>query len=680
MEVAASVIAFVQIATEIGKCVIKTKRLWDQAQDLPQETQVLIMRLQAYKSIFEALDQQYPNQEVFNTLPTFSLVQDNLRASMEALQLLKNNADHVSSKLEVKTGLKRRLAAVKVAIGKESSDRLTTRLNESIALLSLALQAWNMTITIMTPDLIATQLTKTLKIHCTNFQSEKIPLIEAEGDDKLQGGIAEVDEGQLSHIRKHDANLNKIYTPSKLGRFAMSYAMSTGAWQVYIQWPSWLSSSVHELQSTPTGCGWTYNYRVYNIVSSKSEIVKKITEGDKAGVIKLFGSRQASPFDKDEKGNSLLYHAARSKNFDICQLLLSLGLHEALLEKVGIAAESPLAPPVFTPDRTHPEMTWLKIAGLFQSYMDEPETNMIMRMFDYQRECDYSDEYLRIFRKRFLPNFYHGPLIHRLEAFRLGSFHCQTSETLLELLAQDKNITSFDVSESTRNGISLVHSAAVAFGIRFADEVLPFVRGWAMWHLSPYNEGWGILVQKVASVATSEDVHTIETVQPWDVYEVPTWKGTPLISVIGGTLCYLSPDIEFFHWDKVFQKSIQEWVSILKQKEVDLMLYGEQEAINISKHLRGAFDSNAIEASRNEIRNVMPWTSAEMTFRRTERSDRKRWNHTHWIPIRLLELKFGPTPSEWELVWAPEFEWMANEFWQMIEKEEISMPGSWVDG
>uniref|UniRef100_A0A0D2XAK1 Uncharacterized protein n=1 Tax=Fusarium oxysporum (strain Fo5176) TaxID=660025 RepID=A0A0D2XAK1_FUSOF len=407
-------------------------------------------------------------------LPTFSPVQDNLRASMEALELLRQNADYVSSKLEVKAGLKRKLAAVKIAIGKESSDRLITRLNESVTLLGLALTAWNI----------------------------------------------------------HDAKLNKIYTPSKFGRFAMAYATTT-----------------------------------------------------------------------------------------------------ALLEKAHRPGE----------------------------------------------ECDYGDEYIRIFQQRFLPNFYNGPLIHRLEAFRLGSFHCQTSTTLSSLIARDKKITSFDVSESSRTGVSLMHSAAVAFGIRFADEVLPWVRGWAMWNLSPFNKGWSHLVLEVASVARQEDLHTVETVQPWDVYQVPTWKGTPLISVIGGALCYLSPDIEFFRWDKVFQSCIQKWVSILQESGVDLMLYGEQESINISKYFRAAFDSDAIEASRNEIRNVLPSSSAELTFRRAERSDRKMWNNNHWIPIRLLELKFGPTPSEWEIVWVPEFEWMANEFWQMMEKETIIMPGSWID-
>ncbi|QGI59232.1 uncharacterized protein FFB20_04252 [Fusarium fujikuroi] len=679
MEAAASIIAFVQISTEIGKCVIKTKRLWDQAQDLPQETQLLLKRLQGYKSIFEALDQQYPNQQSFTMLPTFSLVQDNLRASMEALELLRQNADHISSKLEVKTGLRRKVAAVKITIGKESLDALTTRLNESISLLNLAIQAWHMTITIMTPDLIATQLTKTLKDHLGSSKLEETPQTEAQKQDESRCNVTEIDESQLSRIPKHGSKLNKIHTLSKFGRLAMAYATTTGAWQAYLQLPSWFSSSVYELQSTPTGYGWTYNYRVYNVVSSESEIIQRIEGGDRAGVLELFGNRKASPFDKDEMGQSLLYYAAESKNFDICQLLLSLGLHEALLEKVG-PEKSALSAPVFNPDRSNPEKIWLKIAGLFQSYMDEPETSMVLRMFDYHRSCDYMDEYIRIFQQRFLPNFYNGPLIHRLEAFRLGSFHCQTPTTLSYLLARDQKITSFDVGESSRTGVSLMHSAAVALGIRFADEVLPWVRGWAMWDLSLFNMGWDQLVLEVASVARLEDLHTVEVVQPWDVYQVPTWKGTPLISVIGGALCYLSPDIEFFHWDNVFQGCIQKFVSILQESGVDLMLYGEQESINISKHFRAAFDSDAIEASRNEVRNVLPSTSARHTFRRVERSGREIWNNNHWIPIRLLGLKFGPTPSEWEIVWAPEFEWMAKEFWQVIEKETITMPGSWIDG
>jgi hypothetical protein len=144
MEAAASIIAFLQVAQGIAKCAIKTKKLWDQAQDIPEEMQSLILRLHSYKSIFEVMHQQFPNQESFCSLPTFSLVQDNLRASMSALELLDESAEHLVTKIDAKKGLKRKLTAFKIAIGKENSDRLIKRLHDSIALLNLSLQAWNM--------------------------------------------------------------------------------------------------------------------------------------------------------------------------------------------------------------------------------------------------------------------------------------------------------------------------------------------------------------------------------------------------------------------------------------------------------------------------------------------------------------------------------------------------------
>ncbi|EEU48025.1 uncharacterized protein NECHADRAFT_75185 [Fusarium vanettenii 77-13-4] len=562
METAASIIAFVQITTEIAKCVIKTKKLWDQAQELPEDIQALILRLQCHQPIFDAMQQQLQHDDSLCSVQNDSLVRTNLDCCQMSLKTLQSTADDLISQLNAKKGLKRKLAAVKLALGKDGLDRLKNRLSESIELLKLSIMAWDI---------------------------------------------------------------------------------------------------------------------MYNIISSTSDIIKKIRVGDKAGVLELFNSRQASPFDKDQNGQSLLFHAADSKNFELCQLFLGLGLKDALLERVGESRQGALTPTVFKPDRDHPEADWMKIVELFHSYMDEPESSMLLRLFDYQRECDYGDEYVNIFRQRFLPKFYTGPLRYRLEAFRLASFHSQSPETLLGLLAENRQVTSFDVSHSSHENVSLVHSAALALGIRFADEVLPYKRGWAMWSMASYSEGWSLLVKQVTAVASPEDLHSIESVQPWDVYSVPAWKGTPLVSVIGGALCYMSPDITFFHWDKVFQESIRQWVLDLQESGVDLEMYGQREATTLKEQMRGALDADAIESSRHSIRDSLPTAAVSLAFRRGQRADRSKWNKNHWVPIRLLELKTGPTPSDWRIVWAPEFEWMACQFWEMIEKEDIVMPGSWVD-
>lgn len=99
----------------------------------------------------------------------------------------------------------------------------------------------------------------------------------------------------------------KTFAPSNIGRFSLSYVTNTGAWQAYIQCPSWLSQSVLELQSNPTLWSSNYSFRVYNIVSYDSDVVQMVRKGDKNGVLQLFSSRKASPFDKDQYGSSLLY-------------------------------------------------------------------------------------------------------------------------------------------------------------------------------------------------------------------------------------------------------------------------------------------------------------------------------------------------------------------------------------
>ncbi|KAM0394328.1 hypothetical protein ACHAPZ_010001 [Fusarium culmorum] len=421
-----------------------------------------------------------------------------------------------------------------------------------------------------------------------------------------------------------------------------------------------------------------YNiFRVYNVVSFDSAIIQSVRNGDKKRVLELFNSRQASPFDKDQYGGSLLYHAVYNGNYEMCRFLLNAGLQESLEETAGRGKDSPLSTLVFESQKKfqqNSEDAWEKITELFNSYLDDPESTMILRLFDFIQEWAYGDEYVLVFQRRFLKKFYTGPIENRLEAFRLGSFHLKNSEALLNIISQNKQVTNLDVELSSDKKLSLVHSAAIALGIRFADEVIPYKRVFCQW--SVYTHGWSDVVSTIASAATPDDLHHLETISPWDVHHVPSWRGTPLVSVLGGALCYVSPDISLFHWNAVFQRTLGQWVTCLQEAGVDLLEYGRREAVILKEQMRGAFDADAIESSWHQIRNPMAH-SAEPP--RVVLCKHGGWNKTHWIPIRLLELEFGSQPQEWRVTWAPEFEWMAFQFWELIDREDHIMPGSWID-
>jgi hypothetical protein len=337
---------------------------------------------------------------------------------------------------------------------------------------------------------------------------------------------------------------------------------------------------------------------------------------------------------------------------------------------------SPLKPLVYKPDLKIPESGWNRIVELFQAYLQDGYEVPVIQLFDFIQEWTYGDEFLFIFRDRFMPKYYHWPIRDRLEAVRLGSFRFRTYASFARLLSKDSVITSSDVAQSSDEKLSLLHSAAIGLAIRFPDETIPRKRAEFQWRI--YNDGWRELVTEIASVAASADLHSIELVSPWDVYHVSHWRGTPLISVIGGALCYLSPEISFVHWNNSIHATMHEWLEGLRLAGVDLAEYGKKERIILHGDLKGAFDANAIEASRTMIRESL----ARGTYNPKGSSIvREGWNVNHWIPIRIIDVVTGPNVEDWRIMWAPEFECMAKQFWDLVDvgDEKSVMPGSWFE-
>lgn len=87
----------------------------------------------------------------------------------------------------------------------------------------------------------------------------------------------------------------------------LSYTNESRSWRARIQLPSWMSQAVYDIQFNTTMYSWSFACQSYNIISPESDIVQTIQRGDKDGVLKLFDTRMASPFDKDHRGYSLLY-------------------------------------------------------------------------------------------------------------------------------------------------------------------------------------------------------------------------------------------------------------------------------------------------------------------------------------------------------------------------------------
>ncbi|KAK6444828.1 hypothetical protein FP744_10001076 [Trichoderma asperellum] len=328
---------------------------------------------------------------------------------------------------------------------------------------------------------------------------------------------------------------------------------------------------------------------------------------------------------------------------------------------------------------TRPEKNVQLIAELFASYLQEPDSLPAERPLDFIRAFAPDDKMVFNFRNLFMPKYHLRPLRDRLEAVRLGSFNVIRCRTLESLLSKDRTITQNIVAQSTCEKVSLVHSAALALGCRYSERLNTCMKPY-VW-LRTYSNDWGDLVTKVARVATLDDLTCIETIVPWDVYEVTAWRGTPLMSVIGGALCYVCPDISVNRWDAYFKGCLDKWLVLLGNAGVDLLEYGKREVLILHDNensTKGAFDVDAIQDSRTMLRH--PMRKGEPLPKVSRETNTNMRGEQYWVPFRIIDLEIGPSPSDWKLKWAPEFEYMACQFWRLIEnKKEAVMPGAWVD-
>jgi hypothetical protein len=71
--------------------------------------------------------------------------------------------------------------------------------------------------------------------------------------------------------------------------------------------PAWLLNRAWSIQAIHASSGWTFSPRSYNIIPRTSVILHHIRDGNVDGAQELFRRREASPFDCDEWGDSLLH-------------------------------------------------------------------------------------------------------------------------------------------------------------------------------------------------------------------------------------------------------------------------------------------------------------------------------------------------------------------------------------
>ncbi|POR32257.1 Uncharacterized protein TPAR_07535 [Tolypocladium paradoxum] len=531
IEVAASGITLVQLAPQVAKYIFQAYKLWGEIKNVPEDIHNLVTNLKAYEPIFCEIEARFDACAAQVNHGALKMSFDCARQAQMALEEMLRD---LRTELDAKRGLKQKAAALKVIMKKAELEKLEKRLSQSLGLLQLALQMYQLALQSIANSVLQNINSDLFASSVASIVVEQLNEPSKRQADETQKEKDHNDTMRQTSVVPRPKEYSAAYSSSKIGPFAIKYAKVPGSWHAHIQLPRWLSESVYELRSITGVGGWTYTYRTYNIIPDNSEIFQRIRRGDKEGVLELFRTGKASPFDRDANGFSLLHEAALHVQPDLCHLFLNMGLEEVLDEPVGGGRRSPLSPVALEfrgpasrgrDGDTAKNRNLRQIIDLFRSFIRGPDAIPGERLLDFVVECAHGDEEVMAFLDTFMPSFYSRPLLlDRLEAIRLGAFNVLRSWTLLRLLSPDQIVTSADIDQSNHERLSLMHSAAIAFSSRYPEKLIAHKTSDFYWPL--FHDGWAWVIEEIVRAAKLSYLHSVELVVPWDVYQVPVWKGT----------------------------------------------------------------------------------------------------------------------------------------------------------
>ncbi|KAK2063253.1 hypothetical protein LY76DRAFT_230289 [Colletotrichum caudatum] len=687
MEIAASGIAFLQVGASTGKAILKAIQLWDQVKQLPDDLRAKIKRLRSLEPMLRQIEADFSKLPDLRVHPA---AQQSVAYAREAEATLRSHIEKLEGKIQgPKSNFRRRVNSIKIiTLKKEEMSTLERELAWAMETVQLAITCFHMAKSELSERFIINETSARIREYNMACQDDMVKrtaqavanMIKAEQPSAMDSKPVDFNTNKQTEengpIRKTNGFIvwPSSFEATAFGRYSFRRSRVSNGWTASVQMP-W-SQYVRELRWT----GWQYCFHAYNIRPRSSPAFKAAEKGDLAGLMRLFKTGQATPFDRNEQGRSLLYLAAKGGSLEVCQVLIQQGVPAD--DERELHGRNPIDAIVTSRNNstslTAPDATRQALISLFRTAAHAASTLTIERLFAYVAEYSYGDDFVRVYQTQFLRDYHSLPLRDRAEAVRLASFVAHDPGTYRSLLSADMEMARDEVEESEKQGFSLLHSAAIAVGKRMADELQYDPRAF---RARSYTEYWSdIVIDTVRAVPDIESLCHVETVVPWGWFLLPVWRSTPLISLLGGALCRLSPEVRLPEWDSVFQAVLKQWLRDLQSAGVDLLEYGRQEAL-VQKfacpEVKGAFDSDAITASRTVVRNEMQEASKDswmMSVDRTfDKSDR------YWNPIRITALDYGPEVDDWRVRWLVESEAFAGEFWRVVEAPRVAMPGSWVD-
>ncbi|KAF7528026.1 hypothetical protein G7054_g10304 [Neopestalotiopsis clavispora] len=605
----ASSIAIVETAGKVACAVLALKKLWDEIQDVPDTVRNLMTEIEVLEPILTVIEDDF--SDTGSRLPNDRASQLALAYCRKAVNDLEELVRHLSANLQAAKRSKRGRAKVRFILEKETLRKLQDRMQAAVRLLTLAQQTYLVALTKSQPEIIFRRLEATSMTSSYNA-------VETSHD-------ARQFEARTSFSRF--GNWRTAFGNIAWGRGREDENTVFG-WMTRFESPAWLSQRAWDLRITHSTSGWQVNLKPYCVRSRDDVLFDYAMYGATQALEKLIRSGQASVYDIDENGYSLLHFACFLSQVELVEQLLlwgaditlrTFGSHETPVHRALAANDYNKRDLLMWPAMDH----LLTSIGAYEDIEDvkpwRPGSHQgIISDYEHNRMTQ-SVEFFKFFQPVFSPNHYELDIHERLD-------HCRVQwryedDVLRYLLFSEGTVSSEQIQALEKRGVGPLNLVAYGYQSYYTQKIDSKLRIWVR-----------DLVKLGADLHFEQHSHALPQ-------HMRGFEGYPYSTPFFGVLIpdnYLGAAPYPRKLQKQRKKTIMSWLKDLQICSVDL-------------------------ERKNKIL-------------------KDRWYHwDQWV--QLSDFEYGPEPKDWILKWDLMTERFVGEFWAMIEEQmqNPQLPGTWVD-
>ncbi|VUC30665.1 unnamed protein product [Clonostachys rosea] len=312
--------------------------------------------------------------------------------------------------------------------------------------------------------------------------------------------------------------------------------------------------------------------RAFQILMTDSQPFVYARDGNLSGLLQCFDRSEATPFDKDVFGWSLIHHAAFSQKIDICKKLLDLGVDvnertnslETCLRCFSSITYGTL------PDQDRIDFTGFLLSrgAEIECYADEPQDEQLGALYEGTVGS------FSLLQSHLFPHYYDEELTTRLLcALRFALNPWSPAEQFRVSLHQRGEITAEDIKRSEEFHLPILNIALLGLSIRLQRRA-------AVDDLHNWQSLVSLVLSESRVASGLTPLPMLDTAFIKSACSGQKRMATPLLCVIIGSLKAVGHvDVR---WKMGVGKAARSWVKAVKDAGMDINQYGRAEQSNLS--------------------------------------------------------------------------------------------------